>query len=445
LQPVDDHLKGECSVTTNKVHVRMAFSLLALLLSVTSQSKASSLSFVEVANTTTSIPGGSGTFTGFGLPAINGNYVAFDAPGSNSLQGIYVWSQAGGLQRVTDNNGTGFSSFNSPAVDSNGTAAFQGGSSGIYTGVGGGSSVTTVASASSTVPGNPGGSFFFSPLDSRPASIDNGVVAFEAWSRSGGSVNQGIYTGPSSGGALSLVADRSTFLPFGTSFTQMIFFNGPAINNGQVLFNATTGSITQESGVYALINGSIVRVIDSTQTLPGTSVQFSLSEGQGITPGAIAGGRVAFWSNEGYYGMNTNGTLTPLATTTNTPPGSSQPFLGTFGLGLNANGSYLFTGVTAGASGYAIYYSPSFTSGDYIRLIGDGDQLDGKTISSIQTFPYSLSGNDFVMEVNFTDGSQAIYEGIIGAQSVPEPSSVVLLAAGAAAALAYRCRARRAQ
>ena len=339
-------------MTANKLHARMTLSLLTLLLSVASQSKAGSLSFVKVADTTTSIPGGTGDYTGFGLPAINGNYISFDATGSTNQQGIYVWTQAGGIQRVTDNNGTGFSSFYPTTVDSNGIVAFQGNSSGIYTGVGGGSSVTTVASASSTVPGFPGGTFFFSPLDSRPASVNNGVVAFEAWSRSGSNVNQGIYTGPSSGGALSLVADRSTFLPYGNGTTQMIFFSGPVINNGQVLFNATTGSGTQESGVYAVINGSIIRVIDNTQTLPGTNVTFGLSEGGGITPGAIAGGRVAFYStSQGYYGMNTNGTLTQLATINNTAPGGNQHFLDAFGLGLNANGSYLFTGVTAARAG----------------------------------------------------------------------------------------------
>jgi hypothetical protein len=182
-------------------------------------------------------------------------------------------------------------------------------------------------------------------------------------------------------------------------------------------------------------------VIDSTQTLPGTNVNFSAGEGPGITPGAIAGGRVAFWSNGGYYGMNTDGTLTPLATTSDKPPGSNQPFVETFGLGLNANGSYLFTGQTA--SGDGVYYSPSFTSGDYTRLIGDGDQLDGKTILGVTTFPYSLSGNDFVIDVTFTDRSQAIYDGIIGGQSVPEPSSIVLLLTGIGAFSAVRFRARR--
>ncbi len=424
---------------TITARVRIPLGLVTLFLFGPCPSKAGSTSFLEVASTQTLIPGGSGAFTSFGLPAINGSYIAFDASGSGGQDGIYVWSQAGGLQRVTDNHGTGFSSFYSPTVDSKGTAAFQGDSSGIYTGTGGGSAVATVASASSTVPGFPGGSFFFNALDSRPASIDNGVVAFEAWSRSNSGVDQGIYTGPSSGGTLSLVADRSTFLPFGNGTTQMIFFSGPAMNNGQVLFEASGSG----SGVYALINGSIVRVIDSTQTLPGTNVAFSASEGPGITPGAIANGRVAFWSNGGYYGMNADGTLTQLATTANAPPGSNQPFIETYGLGLNANGSYLFTGQTA--SGDAIYYSPSFTSDDYVRLIGAGDMLDGKAISDVFTVPYSLSGNDFVMEVSFMDGSSAIYEGSMAAEAVPEPRSVTLLAIGVGALLIYRCRARQSQ
>jgi PEP-CTERM motif len=75
-------------------------------------------------------------------------------------------------------------------------------------------------------------------------------------------------------------------------------------------------------------------------------------------------------------------------------------------------------------------------------LIGDGDQLNGKTILEVSTVPYSLSGNDFVIDVTFTDGSQGIYEGIFP-QAVPEPSSVALLLVGIGAVFAHRLRARR--
>jgi hypothetical protein len=78
-------------------------------------------------------------------------------------------------------------------------------------------------------------------------------------------------------------------------------------------------------------------------------------------------------------------------------------------------------------------------------LIGDGDQLDGKTIGAVQTYPYSLSGNNFVIDVTFTDHSQAIFEGILGGQAVPEPSSIVLFLMGGGAVVARRCRARLAR
>ena len=110
------------------------FSLFVLLLSITARSNTGGVTYTDVADTSAPIRGGSGDFTGFGIPAFSGSYVAFDGYGSNSQAGIDVWSQSGGLQRGTDTNGTGFSSFNSPAVDSNGTAAFlaQGNTPGIY-------------------------------------------------------------------------------------------------------------------------------------------------------------------------------------------------------------------------------------------------------------------------------------------------------------------------
>ena len=77
--------------------IRLALSV--LLLSVAAPSYAGGVTYIDVADTTTSIPSGTGSFTGFGLPAINGNYIAFDATGSGGQDGIYTWSQAGGLQR----------------------------------------------------------------------------------------------------------------------------------------------------------------------------------------------------------------------------------------------------------------------------------------------------------------------------------------------------------
>jgi hypothetical protein len=431
-------------VKDNRFFARTIIGLLAVFVSTTSRSDAGNVTFVDVADTSTPIPGGTGNFSSFGLASINGNFIAFDATGSGGQDGIYVWSQATGLQRVTDNNGTGFSSFQSPTVDSNGTVALYT-SSGVYTGVGGGSSVTTVADTSTPVPGNPSGNFSFTALDSRPVSISNGTVAFEAFSHGGTGFSQGIYTGSASGGGLALVANQQSSLPYGNGTTQYSFLSGPVVNHGQLLFNADNGTGGPQSGVYAQINGTIVRVVDSTQTLPGFNFTYSAIESAFVTPGAISNGRVAFFTIDpsthgGYFGMNQNGTLIDLATTNDKAPGG-QSFQDVIGLGLNSDGSYLFTGLSGGKD--AVYYSPLFESGDYVRLIGAGDQLDGKTVSDVATTPYSLSGNNFVVEVTFTDGSNGIFEGMIGTQAVPEPSSTVLLTLGVAAVLGYRYKARR--
>lgn len=86
-------------MTASRVLVRMmSFSLAAILLSAPVRSNAG-LTFVDVADTSTAIPGGSGKFTGFGIPAIIGSYIAFDGTGSGGQQGIYSWSGSGDSMR----------------------------------------------------------------------------------------------------------------------------------------------------------------------------------------------------------------------------------------------------------------------------------------------------------------------------------------------------------
>ena len=235
-------------------------------------------------------------------------------------------------------------------------------------------------------------------------SISNGTVAFEAFSHGGTGFSQGIYTGSASGGGRALVANQSSSLPYGNSTTQYSFLSGPVVNNGQLLFNATKRTGGPQTALYAQINGTIVRVVDSTQTLPGFNFTYSPIESPYVTPGAISNGRVAFFTIDssthgGYFGMNQNGTLIDLATTNDMAPGG-RLFLDVVGLGLNSDGSYLFTGQTA--SGEAIYYSPLFESGDYVRLIGGGRAARHQTVSDVVTSPYSLSGDNFVVQVTFT-------------------------------------------
>jgi hypothetical protein len=421
-------------VTRNTWNTKALLGALVLALGISAQGKAESVTYEQIATTSTSIPGGSGDFSSFVLPELNGNYVTFLGTGTSNQEGVYVWSQSTGLQLVSNSNINGNVG---PVVDTNGTVAFVANNT-IYTGVGGGTSLNPIVTSSTLLPGSPGGTAsLVTSLDSRSIAISNGQIAFESGVRAPGGniVDQGIYTVSSSGGPVSLVANRET--------VNSTFLNGVALNKGQVLFESNNGSSGGTSYVYALINNSLVKVVDSTQALPGTTSHYVAEESSYITPGSIANGRVAFYSGTlGYFGMNQNGTLVDLATTNDSATAGGLKFIDEFGLTLNSNGSYLFGAQTT--AGTAIYYSDSFTNDDYVRLLGSGDILDGKTVADVATVPYTLDGNNFVADVTFTDGSQALVEGTLSpSASVPEPSSILLLAAGVTALVGCRVRSRR--
>ncbi len=108
---------------------------------------AQSCTFTKVADTNTPIPGGTGTFEGFGDPSLDGGKVAFAGKTANEIiHGIYT-NVSGSLVRVADANtpipdGTGtFRLLGDPSLDG-GNVAFAGENvfeffQGIYTDLGG--------------------------------------------------------------------------------------------------------------------------------------------------------------------------------------------------------------------------------------------------------------------------------------------------------------------
>ena len=67
----------------------------------TARSSAAVIEFRKVVDTSTPIPGGSGNFTHFGFPVIDGEQIAFQALGDDGQAGIYL-STAGALSTVVD-------------------------------------------------------------------------------------------------------------------------------------------------------------------------------------------------------------------------------------------------------------------------------------------------------------------------------------------------------
>jgi hypothetical protein len=155
---------------------------------------------------TTPIPGGAGAFTGVTDPDFDGGHFAFFGMGSSSQQGVYLTTPAGSVSRIADRttpvpggSGTFFLLSTLPSFDGT-DAAFQAygtaGEKGVYRTLGGGLSM--VADHSTPIPGGAG---LFTGFANEPA-IDGAYVAFIGEGSSG---QHGLFVGTASGGIFDII------------------------------------------------------------------------------------------------------------------------------------------------------------------------------------------------------------------------------------------------
>ncbi len=186
-----------------------------------------------VANRNTAVPSGTGNFIGFGTgPSIDGGELAFSATGNSGQQGIYA-TTGGSLHVIANTStaipgGTGsFISFPDAQVVSAGNVAFIGqgnAQGGVYTDIGG---LNAVADGTTPIPSGTGNFSSFSAL-----AFSGGSVAFLA---TGSGTQQGVYT--NYGGTLTRVIDKSVLLD-GKQISS-ITLGSDAISNGNISFQAT--------------------------------------------------------------------------------------------------------------------------------------------------------------------------------------------------------------
>jgi len=398
--------------------VRLVVVVLSLLCAGVRPAGAVSFTFTKVADENTAIPGGTGTFTGFSDPFLDGGNVIFLAVGSNGQEGIYT--DLGGLHAVADTStaipgGTGtFISFGDVSIDG-GDVAFIGSGSGqvgVYTDIGGGG-LNLVVDKNTAIPGGTG---TFSSLKS--PSIDGGDIAF-AGSGSGG--QGGVYTDI---GGLHAVADTSTAIPGGTGTFSGI--DGTiSLDGGNVAFNGQ-GSGGQR-GVYTDIGG-LHAVADTSTAIPGGTGTF-ISFG---SP-SLDGGNVAFTGSSGSGGQggiytDIGGLHAVADTNTPTPGGTGtlspdHPFLDA------GNVAFL---ATANNNQRGIYTD---LGDSLMKVIDLTDTIDGK---AVQTFsPGVLSGNQIAFWAKLGDDfTESIYVATVGTpEPIPEPSTFLLLGTGLVALL----------
>ena len=218
-----------------------------------------------VADTNTPIPGGAGNFINFLFPSLDNGNVAFTGEGSSRQFGIYT--DIGGLLNVVADTstpvpgGTGtFLSFGTLPLLDNGNVAFRGSSvfepQGIYTDTGG--SLNVVAGTRTPIPGGTGN--FISLLN---LSFDEGNVAFAGI---GSGFQSGIYT--DIGGSLNVLVDTNTALPGGGT-VNLGDPIGPVLDGRDIAFGNT-----DPRGIYTIIEDSLNVVADTNTAIPGGTENF---------------------------------------------------------------------------------------------------------------------------------------------------------------------------
>jgi hypothetical protein len=220
-------------------------------------------------------------------------------------------------------------------------------------------------------------------------------MAFDANISFGPGVN-GIFT--RIGGVNELVADTTTEIP---GSEPIVFaggsFSDPDISGQNVAFRAGASALI---GVYARIDGTLVKVADRKDTQPGSIEPFST-----FSVPVISGRQVAFRGVGDFAGIyvGDGGPLAVIAQTGDPAPGG-----GTFsGFDQNVSidgGEVAFSGAGSGFSGL-------FVSGQsgLCRVIDTNNTLAGKDVTQLFMGRDSYAVGMLGFRAVFSDGSRGIY------------------------------------
>jgi hypothetical protein len=324
------------------------------------------ISFTKFADTDTPVPDGTGTFRSFGRPSIDQLRGAFAGLDEDFTRGIYA-SFAGPIPTtvvaegdpVPDDGGT-YRLFFDPSIDwdasaDQGLVTFRASNEAFFSMIAVHGAFHDeghlIAMTGDPIPNGDGATFtgFSDPV------IDAGLVAFRGADGLSGHV--GTYTWTAADG-LDVVADLSTPIPDGEgNFTGFgaLFINGiMSTADGDVAFRGDGAD--GQSGVYARIDGTFIRVADTNTEAPGGGT-FTSFQDDWVS---IDDGRVAFVA---------------------------------------------FVGVDA-----ALYL---WDDGEIHRVIGPDDVLDNRIVANVAIGPQALSGPSIAFRVIFGDGGHAVYLALV--------------------------------
>ena len=423
-------------MTNQNQRLFIVASIVSLLACV---GQAASVSVSMIATGATAIPGGTGTFTSFSpdpllppSPCISFGRLAFFGAGSGGQQGIYVAMPSGPPTKVADLStmipgGIGtFTSYPPSPVISGGNVAFigmgSGGQTGVYVAIPP-APPPKVADLSTMIAGGIGTFTAFPP---GPPAISGGNVAFLGMG-SNGQAGGYVAIPP---GPPAKVADLSTMIPGGsgmfTSFPSGVLdllgtMSSPAISGGNVAFLGM-GSAGQTGVYFAIRPGPPVKVADANTVFPSAPANvapFYLFSGQSISGSAVSFSALSTFNDgkdlyDGVFVAIPPGPPNKIADTNTVVPGGIGNFV-YFGATVIDPDNVVFEGFSW-SNGKGIY---SNIGGSLIKIIDQTDTIGGKGIKDLALGPGGFSGDQVAFGVIFTDGSQGIALGTIGGNRCP--------------------------
>ena len=410
----------------------LATAAVVLLAGAPRRVSAAVIAIDRIAGSGDLVPSGPGIFNTFYNPATDGTSVVFWG-NSGPSEGIYRGAPGGALSAVVHSGSpvpeAPVNSFDrirqETSIDEAGMVGFAATSTGqagirngVYTGAAANGALQRVVDTTSPRPeGGTFGAYTAAGQFDRP-SISNGRTSFVATGPAGpfpGSGERSIYTNAT-----------GTLAPVVTETNPGNTFGRPAASGQRVLYRHTTPTSTQqrlwENGVTttAFNGGDSVPglgqvFIDSDPSLDGTDFAFN----------GAAGGHDAVIAR-------INGSFVKVADTTTPLPEGGGNFGGFLYEPSIDNGRVAFVaiGLRFPPLKHGVYL---YDGGSIQKVVNVDDLLDGKTPGDFIIGPEALSGNLLTFRVVFTDQSQGIY-----VATVPEPGAVALFAASACLMLARR-------
>lgn len=242
----------------------------------------------------------------------------------------------------------------------------------------------------------------FTQIAGQDFSFGRGRVVFNG---SGPSQLRGLYAVASTGGPLSVVADSTMVAPNSGGATYFSF-GTPAVRDDRVGFHSSLSSgqlnVFDQFGAGS---GPVTNTVSLGDLAPsGQPFTFLFEPKVDEDDTAFYG-----WAGgvTGLYAI-VDGAMSTIADSTMAIPGGTGTFAEFFEWTIS-NERVVFDGHQAALEG--TQHAGVFTNvcGGVARILGPGDALDGKTVSYVTIDEDSLDEDLLAMNVAFTDGNSGIY------------------------------------